>query len=80
VFYETQLISKESKSEPKLVLILSKRKRLVSVVSQNSKRASFMVSLKPKLTTLDAKQSKTPTHPHAAGCPTKLGSYQKNRN
>ncbi len=39
--YKTRFISKEPKQEPKLVLTLSETKRLISVVSQNDKTASF---------------------------------------
>jgi hypothetical protein len=49
VSYETQFISKE----PKLVSTLSETKRLVSVVSRNSGKASIEVLVEPKLTTLD---------------------------
>jgi hypothetical protein len=42
--------------EPELVSKLSETKRLVWDVSRNSEIASFGVSVKPKLTTLDAKQ------------------------
>jgi hypothetical protein len=37
-----------------VVSTLSKTKRLISVVSQNSETASFVVSVEQKLTTLDA--------------------------
>ncbi len=56
VSYQTRFKLKEPELEPKLVLTLSKTKRLFLVVSQNSKTASFGDLVEPKITTLDAKQ------------------------
>ncbi len=53
VSYEIRFVSKE----PKLVLTLTETKRLVTVVSQNSETASLGVSVEPKLTASDEKQS-----------------------
>jgi hypothetical protein len=54
--YKTRFISKQPKVEPKLVSTLSETKRLVSVVSRNSKTAGFGVLVESKQKTLDAKQ------------------------
>jgi hypothetical protein len=52
VSYESRFILKE----PKLVLTLSKPKRLVSVVLRNKETASFGVSVEAKLPILDVKR------------------------
>jgi hypothetical protein len=56
VYYETRLIAKEPELGPQLVFTLSETKRLVLVISRNSKTASFGVSIEPKLSTLNVKQ------------------------
>jgi hypothetical protein len=48
VFYETSFVSKQPKLEPKLVLILSKTRRLFGLFRFNIETACFGVSVEPK--------------------------------